>query len=118
MTDTPNIRAVEDPIDTDGDEINVDPGEFFQMHDAWTAAEGDANSDAGTRRQEMGAYQKKTGVNGKAFSQVRAGLKMKKETDRLDWLRSMKILLGIAEQRIRSESSDEMDFDAPKAAAE
>lgn len=96
---------------SDVQEINLEANELFEFHDKIAKEEGDAASDAGERRQAIGAFAEKTGVNNKALSQIRSGLKIKKEGKRLDWLRSMEIMLAHVSKRIRGESTMEMDLD-------
>lgn len=97
---------------TEESEITLEHDQLMGFHEKMAAAEGEAASDAGTRRQEIGAFIEKTGVHKKAFSQIRAGLKIKKEGDKLDWLRSMELMIGMAGAHIRGQSTAEMDFEA------
>lgn len=90
----------------DGPQVEYD--EIMDKHQKWAAEEGDAASDAGTRRQQIGAFVEKTGLNNKAFSQFRAGMKQKKDESRQDWLRSMKILIPLAEQAIVGNGTPDM----------
>lgn len=92
-------------------QITVDYDSLITAHQRWALGEQDAASDAGERRQAIGAFAEAKGVENKALSQIRAGLKIKSEGKRLDWLRSMEAMLPLAAQAIRGNSSKEMDFD-------
>jgi hypothetical protein len=91
--------------------ITINHDQLMNAHTKWAVEESDAASDAGRRRKEMGDFQEKTGVHKKALSHIRAGLKLKKEGDRLDWLRSMEIMLPMVADHIRGQGTQEMSFD-------
>ena len=81
---------------TDETEISVTHDALIDNHEKWAAAEKNAASDAGESRQKIGAFAEKTGVENKTLSQIRAGLKIKNDGKRRDWLRSMQIMLPMA----------------------
>ena len=91
-------------------EITVRHDDLIGKHEQWAAAEKDAASDAGERRQQIGEFAEKHGIENKALSQIRAGLKIKNEGKRLDWLRSMQKMLPMAADHIRGQSTADMDF--------
>lgn len=91
--------------------IIVDYDEFINAHEAWAAGESDAASDAGKRRQEMGEFQKRTNLQSKAMNQVRAGLKIKKEGERKDWFRSLKVLMSEIEPLVMGQGTSEMPLE-------
>lgn len=91
---------------------SVEYDTLIDAHSKWASAEQDAASDAGERRQQIGAFAEKHNVENKALSQIRAGLKIKNEGKRLDWLRSMEAMLPHAAQFIRGNATAEMDFEA------
>lgn len=107
------------------DEITVTHDDLMSHHEKWAMGEKSAASDAGERRQQIGAFAEKHGIENKALSQIRAGLKIKNEGKRLDWLRSMEAMLPMAANHIRGQSTQEMDlgdnvepFDPDSVAAE
>lgn len=90
-------------------EINIDSGKLVTSHTKWHKAEQDAASLAGTQRQQIGEMGEKMGIEPKALSQFRAGLKIKNEGKRQDWLRSMEALLPIARNQIMGNQGDMFD---------
>lgn len=80
--------------------IRVDGNAFLEKHEAWTKGEASDASSAGTRREAIGAFAEESGLDTKAVSHVRAGLKIKNEGKRRDWLRSLQALLPIAEREV------------------
>ena len=80
--------------------ISVDSGELLTKHRKWATAEKNDAANTGERRQAIGQLAEKTGIENKALSQFRAGLKIKNEGKRRDWLRSMEELLPIARNEI------------------
>lgn len=86
--------------------ISVDYDEVIEKHSKWASEEASAASDAGERRQAIGAFAESTGVENKALSQFRAGMKIKNEGKQRDWLRSWKALLPIAESHITGNSPE------------
>ncbi|MBL4898029.1 MAG: hypothetical protein JKX76_00135 [Colwellia sp.] len=80
--------------------ITVNGDELLKKHAIWTTGEGSDASNSGTRRQAIGAYAEKCGIDGKALSQFRAGLKIKNDGKRKDWLRSLQLLMPVAEKEI------------------
>lgn len=86
--------------------IKVNGDEFLKKHYAWAKGEETDASRAGTRREAIGQYAEKTGLNNKAMSQIRSGLKMKDSAKRRDWVRSLQILLEIAEKEIFDEDPE------------
>lgn len=71
------------------DEIEINHAKFMAMHEKWASGESSNASDGGVRRNEMKQFDEDTGLEAKARSQIRAGLKIKNEGKRADWLRSM-----------------------------
>lgn len=80
--------------------ITINGDEILAKHKAWAAGESSDASNSGKRREAIGAYADKCGIENKALSQFRAGLKIKNEGKRKDWLRSMQLLLPVAEREI------------------
>lgn len=101
---------------SDETDISVEYDDLISKHAEWKRGEESNASDAGVRRQAMGQFAKDTGIDNKALSQVRAGLKIKNEGKQLAWLTSMEALLPLAALRIRGNTTTEMDFDAPNEA--
>jgi hypothetical protein len=79
---------------------------LLDKHGKWHQAEKDAASKAGERRQEIGQTAENMAIENKALSQFRAGLKIKNEGKRQDWLRSWQELLPIAENVIFGNQPD------------
>ena len=96
---------------SDEEGINLDFDEVINFHEEMARQEGDANSDAGTRREAIGKFREGQGLQPKAFSQFRAGMKIKKPGDRADWLRSWEALIEVARDAIRG-NQPEMDLEA------
>lgn len=92
--------------------IIIKPDEIMNKHKTWHSGEKDAAVSAGKRREAIGTYREGCGINAKAFSQFRAGLKIKGEGDRKDWLRSMQLLLPVAEQEIFGNEPDMFPVEA------
>lgn len=86
--------------------ITVNGDEILAKHKAWAAGESSDASNSGKRREAIGAYAEKCGLENKALSQFRAGLKIKSEGKRKDWLRSMQMLLPVAEREIFDNEPD------------
>jgi hypothetical protein len=97
-----------------GGALVVDAGELIETMTEFNDADGERASDAASDRSRIGEYLEKTGINKKVFSHTRMVLRMKKPTDRADWLRSMKTILPIIEAEIEKQSA--MDFGAPAEA--
>ena len=95
--------------------ITVEYDKLITKHGEWVRGEQSDASNSGLRRQQIGQFAESVGVEGKALSQIRAGLKIKNEGKRADWLRSMEAMLPIAAQYIRGNQTEEMDFDDAKA---
>jgi hypothetical protein len=88
---------------------NVDPDKLLAKHAAWSAAETDANSDAGERRQAIGAVADEMRIEGKALSWFRSLLKIKNEGKRRDALLSLEALLPIARGQIMGNQPDMLE---------
>ncbi len=85
---------------------DVDSDKLLQVHADLTRGETDASSLAGERRQKQGQIADEMVIEPKALSQFRAGLKIKNEGKRRDWLRSIKALIPIADQVIEGNQPD------------
>lgn len=94
----------------DGPKVDYD--DLMTHHQKWAAGEATDASKAGERREQIGKFAEKTGLENKALSQFRAGMKIKNEGKQRDWLRSMKVLLAFAESAILGNQPDMMP-DAP-----
>lgn len=99
-------------------DISVDYDTLIEHHEKWARGEANDASNAGERRQQIGQFAEDANVENKALSQIRAGLKIKNEGKRLDWLRSMEALLPLAALHIRGNSTrdafdDEVEPEAP-----
>lgn len=99
---------------TDGAKIQVNGDELLTKHEAWAKGEASDASNAGTRREAIGAYAEKSQLENKALSQFRAGMKIKNDGKRKEWLRSLQILLPIAEREIFN-NEEELPMDNPNA---
>jgi hypothetical protein len=97
---------------------NVDPDKLLMKHAAWSAAETDANSDAGERRQAIGAVADEMRIEGKALSWFRSLLKIKNEGRRRDALLSLEALLPIARGQIMGNQPDMLERAAADLAPE
>lgn len=95
-------------------EITVTHDALLSNHQKWAVGEKNAASTAGERRQQIGAFAEQHGIENKALSQIRAGLKIKNEGKRLDWLRSMEAMLPMAANHIRGQGTVEMDLGEPE----
>jgi hypothetical protein len=84
----------------------LDEDKFLQKHNAWASAEKDAASEAGERRQEIGALVEEMNLENKAASQARAVLKIKNEGKRRDAVRSWQVLLPMLEAEILGDQGD------------
>lgn len=94
----------------DGPQVDYD--ELMTHHQKWADGESSDASSAGERREQIGKFAEKCGLENKALSQFRAGMKIKNEGKQRDWLRSMKVLLAMAESAITGNQPDLMP-DAP-----
>jgi len=99
------------------DEIEVEADELIQTIETFNQEDGERASDAGDTRQEIGEYLERTGINSKAFANMRTLLKMKKETDQLDYMRSMEAIFPIIARHIRKNATVDA-FDTPREAME
>lgn len=90
-------------------------GPLMENHDRWASEEHEAAQLTGERRQAIGAFADKHGINNKAMSQVRAGLKLP-DGKRQDWLRSLEMLLPLARIRIMENGTQPMDLGEPEPA--
>ena len=95
-------------------EITIDHDSLINQISARNSEDGERASSAGESRAEMKAFLEDTGIHNKAFSHIRAGMKIKKESQRLDWLRSMEVMLPMVAAEIRGQSTPDM-FEAPAA---
>lgn len=95
--------------EADTPKIVINRDEILTKHEAWTTGEASSSSDTGTRREAIGSYCEKNGIENKAFSQFRAGMKIKNDGKRRDWVRSMQLLLPVAE-RVVFGNQDEMEL--------
>ena len=98
----------------ESNKVTVNFDEIITKHFSWATAEAGSASDAGTRREAIGSYVEKCGFNSKAFSQFRAGMKLKTPEKRRDWLRSWEHLLEVARREVLKNES-EMDLGADDA---
>ena len=94
----------------DDSAIEINATEIMHKHAIWTTGESSDKSSAATRREAINEYTENRGIERKAFAQFRAGLKIKDETKRRDWLRSLQLLLPVAEAEIFG-NEPEMDFE-------
>lgn len=103
MADQTEGRAVREAHE--GPTIDYDT--FLNHHEAQKQHEDSSASTMGEARQARGIFLEDTGLNGKAVSAVRAGLKIKDEAKQQAWLRSMKALLPIAEDHITGNTTQD-----------
>lgn len=96
--------------------ISVKGDELLKKHEEWAKGEGSDASNAGKRREAIGKFAENHGLENKALSQVRAGLKIKNDGKRKDWIRTMHVLLPIAEAEIFSNEPG-LPFDQDSDAA-
>lgn len=99
------------------DEIEVEADELIQTIQTFNQEDGERASDAGETRQEIGEYTERTGINTKAFANMRSLMKMKKETDQLDYIRSMETIFPMIAKHIRQSATVDA-FDTPREAME
>ena len=78
-------------------EAEVDASQVIGAMREFNNEDSERASDAGESRQRIGAFLEQTKLNAKAFSHLRMGLRIKKESNRLDWLRSLKMMLPMIE---------------------
>lgn len=95
--------------DAASSKITIEPQKIIANHNLWAGGERSDASSAGTRREAIGSFCDKNGIENKAFSQVRAGLKIKNDGKRKDWLRSLQLLLPVAEAEIFGNQPDMLD---------
>lgn len=93
-------------------EAEVEAGEVIGAMRDFNTEDSERASDAGESRQRIGAFLEKTKLNAKAFSHMRMGLRIKKESNRLDWLRSLKMMLPMIEAEIKATTTTDA-FDTP-----
>lgn len=97
------------------EKLEIDQDLVLSKMQGFNQEDGERASDAGKSRQEIGEFLQETGINNKAFSQCRTVLKMKKDTQRQDWLRSMRALMPLMEEQIASSGTRDA-FDVPAGA--
>jgi hypothetical protein len=97
--------------------ITINADEILEKHGHWSSGEASDGSNAGKRREAIGAYAEKCGIENKAFSQFRAGMKIKNDGKRKDWLRSLELLLAVAEREIFANEPD-LGLSNPNEAAQ
>lgn len=88
----------------------LEPEKFIEAHRRLANAEASAASDAGERRQQIGALFEGMRLENKAASQARAILKIKNEGKRRDAVRTWQQLLPMLEDAILGGVQDEMDL--------
>lgn len=107
---------------SEDDDLNLDADALIGKIGQWNSEDAERAESAGETRADIKAFIEDTGINKKALSHLRAGLKIRKEADQLDWLRSMEAGLEIIGNHIRGQSTGDMfeDDDAvvPFEAAE
>ena len=86
----------------------LDPEKFLKQHYSWAADEASAASDAGERRQAIGAMFENMRLESKAAGQARAILKMKNEGKQRDAVRAWQQLLPMLEQEVLGEGAADM----------
>lgn len=84
----------------------LDADKFLTKHKEWAAEESEAASEAGERRQAIGQLVEDMNLNNKAASQARAILKMKKDGDRMDAVRSWEQILPMLKAEIMGDQPD------------
>ena len=90
--------------------LNIDAQRLIAAISEFNSEDAARASDAGETREAVGAYLEATGIQKKAFSHMRAGLKLADEQKQLDWLRSMEAMLPIVASHIRAVGALEMEF--------
>lgn len=105
--------------------MDNEDGEISVNHDALISEisnrnyeDGERASSAGESREKIKEFLEVTGLHPKAFSAMRVGLKIKKESQKLDWLRSMEIMLPMVAAEIRGQSTQDMFDEDEQPAAE
>lgn len=83
-----------------------DTNELLSFIGARNLEDSERASDAATSRQQIGEFLEKTGINKKAMSWIRSLFKQKKQTDQADIIRSLKVLVPIAEQELLGNQPD------------
>lgn len=95
--------------------LEIDTAEVIEAMHGFNTEDSERASDAGESRQRIGEFLNKTSINNKAFSHCRMVLRMKKDENRQDWLRSMRALMPMMEEQIAAEGTRDA-FDAPQEA--
>ena len=96
-------------------DIDLEHDQLIGQISARNREDGERASSAGESRAEVKAFLEDTGVHPKAFAAIRAGMKIKKEAQQLDWLRSLEIMLPMVAAEIRGQSTADMfEGDAPE----
>lgn len=90
----------------DGPKIDYDT--FIDHHADQIEHEDAASSEMGSARAKRKEFLDETNLHSKAVSAMRVGLKIKKEQDRVAWVKSMKALLPLVEQRITGNVTQDM----------
>ena len=96
------------PLEIEEGELTLDYDATINKVQEWNASDSERASDAGVTRQDIGAFQKETGVNSKALSHFRQITKMKKESDKRDYVRSMESLLEYMKQILDGNGTPDM----------
>lgn len=89
--------------------IIINAEELLKKHGVWKSGEESDASSSGKRREAIGAYAEKCGIENKALSQFRSGMKIKNDGKRKDWCRSMRLLMEVAEKEIFGNEPDMLD---------
>lgn len=96
----------------DGPEIEHDA--LIAKIATFNNADAERASDAGTTRQQIGAFLDETNLNGKAFSVLRGLLKEKKRDKAMDMIRSLEIGLPMIKLHLGGNQPElNLDSDGP-----
>lgn len=107
-------KAAKKKQESSGSE-EVEADELIEAMKEFNDEDSERASDAGESRQRIGAFLERTKLNNKAFSHLRMGLRIKKESARLDWLRSLEMMLPMIAAEIKATTTTDA-FDTPLAA--
>lgn len=96
-------------------DASLEADELIQAMKEFNTEDSERASDAGESRQRIGTFLEKTKLNNKAFSFFRGLLRVKKESTRLDILRSVELILPAIKAEVKATTTVDA-FDTPLAA--
>lgn len=85
-------------------ELNLNHDELIERVERFNGQDARRASDAGETRAAIGLFLEQSGLHPKAFSFARMVLKQKKETQRLDIIASMELILPMLANHVRGQT--------------